>query len=241
MQLAGYVRHRTDERGQRYVGVLTDGQRWLLHHLRPDGTLAQVDEFRLAGPANADELAAWLEVVLATTQQVTPTPREILRSLGAGSPSFQLDLADLRALYAACRTHSEVQLKRELWARLLVAALGTTFEATDELFVTHTYLVLTAELLAHAVVGIPLDAPGTDVRALLEGEQFQLAGLHGVVEADFFDWPTLSDQGVPIVRAIARRLARFDWSKIEHDVLKVLYESVIDAPTRQQLGEYYTP
>jgi len=94
-QLAGYVRHRTDERGQRYVGVLTDGQRWLLHHLRPDGTLAQVDELVIAGASDADALAAWLEVVLATTQQVTPTPREILRSLGAGSPGFDLDLAEV--------------------------------------------------------------------------------------------------------------------------------------------------
>jgi hypothetical protein len=240
-QLARYVQYRTDERGQRYVGVLTDGQLWLLHHLRPDGALAQVDSFKLSGADGTDALAAWLEVVLATRQQVVPTPREILRSLGAGSPGFGLDLADLRALYEACRTTPEVQLKRELWARLLVAALGTAFQATDELFVTHTYLVLTAELLAHAVVGIPLDAPGSDVRALLEGEQFRLAGLHGVVEADFFDWPTMVEPGVPVVRSIARRLARFDWSKVEHDVLKVLYESVIDTPTRQRLGEYYTP
>lgn len=41
--------------------------------------------------------------------------------------------------------------------------------------------------------------------------------------------------------ALARRLARFDWSQVEHDVLKVLYESVISAETRKALGEYYTP
>jgi SAM-dependent methyltransferase len=240
-QLTGYVRQRTAELGQRYVGVLTDGQTWLLYHLRPDATLARVDELSVTSAEDAPALSAWLEVVLATTDQITPTPREILRRLGAGSPGFDLDLADLRALYASCRDHPEVQLKRELWARLLVAALGTNFEATDELFVTHTYLVLTAELLAHVVVGISVGVPGTDVRALLEGQQFELAGLHGVVEADFFDWPAVTDAGIPVVRAIARRLSRFDWSQVEHDVLKALYESVIDAPTRRKLGEYYTP
>jgi hypothetical protein len=36
-------------------------------------------------------------------------------------------------------------------------------------------------------------------------------------------------------------VARFDWTNVEHDVLKVLYESVIGAETRRRLGEYYTP
>ena len=36
-------------------------------------------------------------------------------------------------------------------------------------------------------------------------------------------------------------LARFDWNAVEHDVLKVLYESVIGTETRKKLGEYYTP
>lgn len=240
-QLAGYVKQRTEERGQRYVGVLTDGQRWLLFHLEPDGRLSEVGRLEIQGGEDAERLASWLEAVLATTEQITPTPKEIVRRLGAGSPATQLDLADLRALYGASRNHPEVQLKRELWARLLLSALGTNFENSDELFVTHTYLVLTAELLAHEVMGIAVDAPGANVRALLEGHQFDVAGLHGVVEADFFDWPALVPAGEPIIKGIARRLSSFDWTHVEHDVLKALYESVIDPETRHKLGEYYTP
>jgi len=153
-QLADYVRHRTEERGQRYVGILTDGQRWVLYHGQPDGSLAEVQRLTLAGGEDAPRLASWLESVLATTEDIKPSPREVERRLGVLSPATQLDLADLRALYAASRRNPEVQLKRELWARLLVAALGTNFEDSDELFVTHTYLVLTAEILAHAVMGI---------------------------------------------------------------------------------------
>jgi SAM-dependent methyltransferase len=47
--------------------------------------------------------------------------------------------------------------------------------------------------------------------------------------------------GEGFVSSLARRLSRFDWSAVEHDVLKVLYESVISAETRKALGEYYTP
>jgi hypothetical protein len=239
-QLGGYVRARTDELEQRYVGILTDGRTWLLHHLLVDGSFVEAGRFTITDAQASPRLAAWLETVMATVERIKPTPKEILRNLGADSPAFALDVSELQDLYRACSSVAEVQIKRELWGRLLVAALGTNFEDTDELFVTHTYLVLTAELIAHAVAGISLERTN-DVRALLEGQQFQLAGLHGVVEADFFDWPALRPEGERVVNAIARRLTRFDWADVQHDILKALYESVIDVDTRHKLGEYYTP
>jgi len=240
-QLAGYVRTRSDELGQRYVGILTDGRSWLLHQLLLEGELMEVDRFDLTGSSDAPALAAWLEAVLVTAVTVTPTPKQIIRVLGAESPGCALELAGLNDLYGACKNDPEVQLKRELWSRLLTAALGTNFQESDDLFVEHTYLVLTAELIAHSVAGIPIALPGSDIRALLEGQQFEDAGLHGVVEADFFDWPALRQEGELVVRAIAKRLNRFNWALVEHDILKALYESVIDADTRHKLGEYYTP
>ncbi|HUB99734.1 MAG TPA: N-6 DNA methylase, partial [Solirubrobacterales bacterium] len=240
-QLGTYVRHRTEELSRRHVGVLTDGQTWILYHLQPGGELVEVNRIRMRDRRDGERLVAWLETILATRKEIAPTPREIVQRLGADSPAAQLDLADLRALYAACRGNPEVQVKRELWARLLLSALGAGFEDSDELFVTHTYLVLTAELIAHEVMGLPTDPASTDVRALLEGQQFAMSGLHGVVEADFFDWPATISQGQPVIAAIARRLSLFAWRNVEHDVLKALYESVIDADTRRRLGEYYTP
>jgi len=241
VQLAGYVAHRTEETGLRYVGVLSDGRRWELHLLDPTGQLQVVSAVELRSGEDAPALTAWLDAILATVQQVAATPREIVRRLGAGSPAFLLARADLGALYEACRDDPELQLKRELWARLLSAALGTNFTDSDELFIEHTYLVLTAELLAHALLGIDPSDPGLEPLDLLEGKVFGDAGLHGVVEPDFFDWPAQRPEGGRIVRGIARRLAAFDWSKVERDVLKALYESVIDSETRHQLGEYYTP
>jgi hypothetical protein len=240
-QLRGYVAQRTEERGLRFVGILTDGAQWVLFHLDSMNQLSEVGHRDLKGPADALAHASWLETVLATNDRLVPTPSEIDRRLGAGSPAVQLDLAELTALYEACKLVPEVQLKRQLWGRLLLSALGTTFDDSDELFVTHTYLVLTAELLAHQVMGLSIETDDSDVRALIEGQNFEMAGLHGVVEADFFDWPMAAAEGAPIIRAMARRLAKFDWQEVEHDVLKVLYEAVIDTETRKRLGEYYTP
>ena len=240
-QLAGYVRSRTEILQQRYVGVLTDGAEWHLHHLLDD-QLALVSSFHLdpASP-NVEALVVWLEGVLATTEKITPTPTEIATRLGADSPSHLLDFASLFALYDAHRADPGVVLKRQLWAQLLTTAFGEHFTGDDDLFIEHTLLVATAEIIAHAVIGFdPTDSTITPA-TLLGGQLFADAQIGGVVESDFFDWPAEVDGGGPWVRSLARRLARFTWGHVEHDVMKVLYESIISAATRHDLGEYYTP
>ena len=238
-QLQGYVEARQKEMGRRYVGVLTDGAEWRCYHLGSDG-LAEVSRIgaRPSKP-DLDELLAWLEGVLATTQRVRPIPSEIATRLGAGSSAHALDRASLADLYSRYGNHPSVAIKRQLWARLLTTALGSQFKDTDELFVEHTLLVNTAEIVAHAVLGleIALIPPAS----LLSGAKFAEHGLHGVVEPDFFDWVMDIPGGDVFIRTLARRLGRFDWHAVEHDVLKVLYESVIGTETRKKLGEYYTP
>lgn len=238
-QLAGYVRSRTKTLGQRYVGVLTDGAEWRLYHLAGDDFI-EVSRFELT-PANpdAEALTIWLEGALATAQQIKPTPREIERRLGARSSAHALDYADLEALYMRSRDDPTVKLKRELWARLLRTAFGTSFEDDDQLFLDHSLLVITAEIIAHAVVG--LDPATLPPASVLSGQRFEQAGITGVVEEDFFDWIVEVDGGESFVRTLARRLTRFAWGDVEHDVMKVLYESVISTDWRHRLGEYYTP
>ena len=238
-QLAGYVATRSEQTGQRYVGVLTDGAEWRAYQLR-DGKLAEATRHTLNVTApDGSALLFWLEGVLATRQGIVPTPGEIAARLGATSASHALDRATLAALYAEHANDATVQLKRELWASLLRSALGTQFTDDDELFLEHTLLVNSAEVIAHLVVG--LDVMDLQPATLLGGQRFDLAGLYGVVERDFFDWVLEVPGGAAFVRTLARRLARFDWSAVEHDVLKVFYESVIGAQTRKRLGEYYTP
>lgn len=108
-----------------------------------------------------------------------------------------------------------------------------------ELFIEHTLLMNSADIIAHLVVG--LDVMDLQPATLLSGQRFDQAGILGVVEQDFFDWTIEVPGGASFVQDLARRLARFDWSRVEHDVLKILYESVIGAETRKRMGEYYTP
>lgn len=238
-QLAGYVADRTRLLGQRYTGILTDGAEWRLYHL-VDEALEEVSRFELLTTnPDAEGLLVWLEGALATVQAIAPTPREIERRLGARSSAHALASADLTSLYEKHRDDPTVQLKRRLWARLLRTAFGTGFADDDQLFIDHTLLVISSEIIAHAVVGIDpvLLAPAS----VLGGQRFAQAGISGVIEEDFFDWVVEVPGGEELVRGLARRLTRFAWQDVEHDVMKVLYESIISAQTRHDLGEYYTP
>jgi hypothetical protein len=130
------------------------------------------------------------------------------------------DRASLMALHARHRDDPGVRMKRGLWARLLTTALGTQFSDDDELFVAHTLLVNSAEIIAQTL---------TD------------HGFTEAVEPSCFDWIIEVPGGKAFIRSLSRRLGRFPWATVEHDVLKILYESVIPPQTRKQLGEYYTP
>lgn len=238
-QVERYVRRREAETRRRHAGVITDGADWHCYHLDHDG-LRRVSSLRVRprDPA-VDELVVWLEGILATATRIPPTPREIVRRLGAGSPSHALDQARLRSLYALHGHAEDVRVKRRFWAQLLGTALGSQFVASDELFVEHTLLVITAAVIAHAVLGLEVEDIPLD--ALLSGAKFREHGIRGLVEVGFFDWMAGQSGGQDFLHDLVRRLARFDWRNVDHDVLKVLYESVITPETRKALGEYYTP
>ncbi|MGH7641959.1 MAG: N-6 DNA methylase [Candidatus Dormibacteria bacterium] len=224
-----------------YVGVLTDGVIWRLYR-HVDGILSFVDDLVLV-PTRIEEriFRWWLGAILATEERVTPTAPAIEQRLGARSPSFLLLSAELRDCWRAVSTYPAVRLKRELWAKLLRSALGSQFENTDDLFIEHTYLVLLANLISHAVLGFDLNAARNSPKTLLSGRLFEQAGLLGVGQAGFFDWVLESPTGGDVVVGVARRVTSFDWTAVDHDVFKALYQSVIAPEVRHRLGEYYTP
>jgi hypothetical protein len=138
---SGYVEARIVELEQRYVGVLTDGAQWHLHHFHA-GARQLVSSISIdPRTPDVEGLCVWLEGVLATAEKIAPTPTEIARRLGATSPAHALGVADLTALYRQHRDDPGVALKRQLWTKPLTTALGTSFRGEDELFVEHTLVV----------------------------------------------------------------------------------------------------
>jgi SAM-dependent methyltransferase len=239
-QLSGYVEVRTQQTGQNYIGILSDGLEWRCFHLKPSKEFVEVSKHLVnSSSPDADKLVAWLDGVLATKQGVIPTPEEINSKLGVESSSYAINHATLLSLYEGNKHLPTVQMKRLLWAKLLTTALGSQFTDSDELFVEHTLLVNVSEIIAHAVLG--LNVNDLSPASLLSGSQFETSGIYGVVESDFFDWVIEVDEGDIFIRSLARKISRFNWGEVSYDIMKVLYESIIDQELRKQLGEYYTP
>ena len=245
-QLDDYLA-QSEQKGRVRIGILTDGKHWLLRWpgmgevktTAPYGfVLESADKWNL--------LHEWLrDQAIVALENISPERPDIETHFGINSPRYLQDIDTLRALYQQAKDDSSLTVKRRLWQDLLRTALGEIAQndtAMDDLFIRHTYLT--------TVIGIVVQASfGIDVRELAETRPYDLVlgqkfrsdtGLEGVVESDFFAWPTeVGADG--FLKALARRIARFDWLAAPTDIAAILYETVIPASERKQLGEYYTP
>ena len=229
------------------MGVLTDGRHWLLRwpNAGPVRTTAPY-AFVLDSPERWFLLYEWLrDEALVSLDEIRPDREAIAAHFGPDSPWYQRDLAALKTLYESCAGYQTIQIKRQLWHDLLRTALGEiarTPEQMDDLFIRHTYLTAVIGMVVQASFGIDIRRmAATSPADLLIGRKFRSAtGLQGVVESDFFAWPT-EVGGLPLLRTLAHRVARFDWRNAPADIAAILYETVISPEVRRQLGEYYTP
>ena len=250
-QLDDYLAQSEQAGHSSRMGILTDGKYWLL---RWPG--AEKDPVPTAPPygftlENKDHWPAlhnWLrDRALFSREDVALLDRESVEEhFSPDSPHYEKDIARLRALYDRHAASETVRVKRRLWDNLLRAALGEvagTRRGLDDLFVRHTYLTAVIGLAVQATFGIKVAGEAEhDAVGLLKGRQLQNAtGLHGIVESDFFAWPTEVAGGLPPIKTLARRIARFAWAKAPADIGAMLYETVIPPDERRQLGEYYTP
>jgi len=216
------------------TGLATDGATFIAYALR-EGALTELVRYA-TDPERPNELMAWLEPLLSDRPDLLPEPRAVVQAFGRASMTFGRARLALDALWAALRNDPEVLLKRDLWDGLLREAYGEEV-GEDALFLQHTYLTIVVKAIAARVLDLSVDDPA----ALLSGRALADEGIFGAVEADFFDWPLKLQAGRDLVRQVAGEVARFRLRDVETDVLKILYESLVDPDQRHDLGEYYTP
>ena len=245
-QLDDYL-EQSQKQGRVRMGILTDGKYWLLRWPGAGPvTTAPPYAFTLEHPDRWIALYEWLRSHALSAEENKPPSRDtIVKDFGPNSPSYRRDIAGLKRLYDRYATLNTIRVKRQLWQDLLTAALGEVAgnpAQMDGLFVRHTYLTAVIGLVVQARFGIDIRRLAeTDPADLLHGRDFRSkTGLQGIVESDFFAWPT-EVGGLPLIGTLARRVARFDWKAAPNDIAAILYETVIPPDERRQLGEYYTP
>ncbi|HWQ27742.1 MAG TPA: N-6 DNA methylase, partial [Dehalococcoidia bacterium] len=233
-ELARYLPERERATGARFIGVATDGAEFVAYQMR-HGQLTALKSF--ATPKDDPRaLLVWLDSVVTVQPDLTPDPETVTAYLGRDSVAYDIARAQLSDIWNEVRDHPDVRLKRQLWADLLEHVYGSEVD-DDDLFFQHTYLTVVAKAMATLALGAPLPEPAD----LLSGRPFANVGIQGAVESDFFDWLLESPGANELIRRIARQVARFRLAQVRTDVLKGLYESLVDPRQRHDLGEYYTP
>ncbi len=233
-RMPDYLADRERETGERFVGIATDGFRWVVFELQ-DALLIKIKETTL-DPARADAFLAWLDGVVSLRASLPPDPLTVKIELGRESVAYRRAYEKLAEIWPRIEANPAVALKRQLWQQLLSLVYGRSIEG-DKLWFQHTFLVIVAKSIALAVLGMRDDDP----ERILSGAAFKDANINGAIESDFFDWPLADDEGRNLIRRIAVHVGRFRLREVQSDVLKVLYESLIDPGERRDLGEYYTP
>jgi SAM-dependent methyltransferase len=233
-RMPDYLADREREEGEPFIGIASDGLKWAAFRLS-DGSLVKLKDTTL-DPDRPELFLAWLDGIVALKSTLPPDPLTIRIELGQDSVAFNQAQTRLASLWSRLQNDPATALKRSLWAELLKLVYGREVES-DSLFFQHTFLVIVAKCIALAVLHLREDDPAR----LLSGEAFEAAGIGGAVESDFFDWVLAHPDGADLVRRIMTHVRRFRLTDVNSDILKVLYESLIDRDERHGLGEYYTP
>lgn len=252
-QLAEYLAGQWHS-GERYDYVLiaTDGKVWrtyapnleiLLGQESPNrAALRKVEDIEVKKD-NSDKFFFFLDRVLFRSTKQRATLDAIQLDFGDTSRSFINSVQAMQQVMPKQGTSSAVHVAFEQWQRFLQLAYGK-FELGNSVFLVHTYLSAFAKLLAYAVLKPAAQPSDDDLRRILSGEAFKDLNVDNFVEGDFFYWistPEFFQKLAPTLRELYNQISEYDFTDVEEDILKGVYQELIDIDTRHALGEYYTP
>ncbi|MFQ5996187.1 MAG: N-6 DNA methylase [Dehalococcoidales bacterium] len=223
---------------QVFFGVLTDGLIFEAYLLQDDG-LVKIDEVNLERLPIEDAFL-WFDAFLFSEKELAPTSQDVVKRFGDTSPVFNSSLRSLNRILASAKQDPSCQVKFNEWDKLLAKAYGHSV-ARNELFLRHTYLSILVKLLAYIAL-FKKRPKGQQLSEIITGRAF--TNLPNLAEEDFFCWvlaPSLEKEALELLRGLAQHLAVYDLTKVDEDLLKELYENLVDRETKHDLGEVYTP
>jgi SAM-dependent methyltransferase len=224
----------------RAFAIAADGQRFEAYRLVSKDVVL-INELSLE-EVDDETAIQWLDAFLFTQQAIAPTADNVVRRFGPRSPVFLSAEDELGEMWGEAKQHLTAKTKRAEWDRLLGIVYGSP-NGSDSLFLRHTYLAIVARLFAFLAIKQEAPAPN-EVMEVITGKAFQRLGIENLVEEDFFGWigeSTVSAQAGKMAQGIARHLSVYATELIDEDLLKQLYETLVDPADRHDLGEFYTP
>ena len=243
-----------EERHINYLCIASDGvlfsvytPEWKsLDSLPPspeDVILRELDKIDFS-VADAKQAFLWLDRYFFRKVELSPTTEEFVKDFSINSPAYAFAIKLLQREWKRVGEKDEFQVIYENWEKYLRIAYGTSV-ADTELFLRHTYLGTFVRLLAFMRFNQKPTIPTSkDVEEIFTGRFFQKLGIQNFLEEDFLSWVArekVRDTLVVLVQRISTLLEKYHLEELSEDVLKSLYQELVDPRDRHDLGEYYTP
>jgi SAM-dependent methyltransferase len=206
--------------------------------------------------SNLFDFYLFLNTLLFRMGGVVPSAEQFRQDFGKESLAYGDALETLGMAWRRAREEKEPDLAYRNWQRYLTVTYGSLPAGTsakgqelteiEELFLKHTYLASVARLMIWASISLGKSAkPYAEVADMvLSGEFFRAGGLANLVEDDFFQWiqsKTARGPLLPVWERMIAQIETYDLGRLDQDVLKGVYQELVDPKDRHDLGEYYTP
>ena len=185
----------------------------------------------------------FLDTLLFHNEKKRATLDAIKRDFGDGSNAFITATNQLTTYFENAKSNGEVTVAYEQWKRFLSVAYDK-FDSSERVFLVHTYLSVFAKMLTYEVITQDDFIDDAEITGILSGEIFDKLNIRNFTDNDFFHWVSKEEARnalKPMFRAISSEFDSYDFTHIEEDILKGVYQDLIDRDTRHSLGEYYTP
>jgi hypothetical protein len=221
-----------------HFGILTDGLIFEVYAFKEE-KLEKIDSVSLKTLPSNDAFI-WFDSFLFSEKEIAPTSQDIVKRFGDASAVFNSSLRQFTSMSLSFQENPTYKVKYDEWDKLLAKAYGHSV-ARSQLFMRHTYLSILAKLIAYASL-FKLKPKSQELRGIITGKAF--GNLVNFAEEDFFCWvflPSLENNALELIQGLSQHLAVYDMTKVNEDLLKDLYENLVDSETKHDLGEVYTP
>ncbi len=192
---------------------------------------------------NGKDFFYYIDRFLFRSQKQKATLAYIEQDFGLQSQVFINTFNALKLHFNDVKQLGELQVSFEQWRKFLHIAYGIK-DLPADIFLIHTYLSVFAKLLAYTVLTDDDFIDDKELEQIVHGDIFETLNVKNLTDNDFFYW-VKSPRSFPVLKAafreIAHQLGNYTFKDVDEDVLKGVYQELIDLDTRHALGEYYTP
>jgi len=242
---------------RQYICIATDGIAWHTYFpassktsdIRPEDVELTEKESLVLNDSPRDFEAFYLFInrLFFREGRLKPTVENFKKDFGLQSYLFERIARELSAAFEGIKNEPEVALSFSEWSRYLTYTYGSL--ATNEsLFCKHAYLSILSRFIVWAALSDkehPFGSTSIDlIDSLIQGEFFERIGILNLAEKDFFHWvgheQVLRRMEGSWLRVL-NQLRSYDFDQIDEDLLKGIYQELVDPADRHDLGEYYTP